>query len=182
MKEIEAKILIIDRDKCEKTLRILGAKKTFEGEVQTTFYDFPDKSIQRAKNLLRLRKIGRKTFLTCKKYVQDKNVKIRKEYEIEVSDYATTNTILRFLNVSPTLTIRKLRTSYVLDKVHFEIDTHLDQYAFIPVFLEIEAPNLTKLYASAQQLGYTKEQCKPWSFFDVAAYYTKKKKRTLKEP
>jgi len=176
MKEIEAKILVIDRERCEKTLCMLGAKKTFEGEIQTTFYDFSDKSIKRAKNLLRLRKVGEKTFLTCKKYVQNKNAKIRKEYEIEVSDFKTTDIILKFLKLSPTLTVKKHRTSYVLNDVHFEFDTHLEKYAFIPVFLEIEAQNITALYKSAQLLGFMKNDCKPWSFFDVVAYYTKKKK------
>ena len=176
MKEIEAKILGIDRERCEKTLYMLGAKKTFEGEIQTTFYDFSDKSIERTKNLLRLRKVGEKTFLTCKKYVQNKNAKIRKEYEIEVSDYKTTDIILQFLKLITLFTVKKHRTSYVLNDVHFEFDTHLDKYAFIPVFLEIEAQNITTLYKSAQQLGFIKDDCKPWSFFDVVEYYTKKKK------
>lgn len=176
MKEIEAKILSIDRERCEKILRSLDANKTFEGEIQTTFYDYSDKSIEHAKNLLRLRKVGEKTYLTCKKYIKNKNAKIRKEYEIEVSDYKTTDIILQFLKLSPTIMVKKLRTSYALNNVHFEFDTHLEKYGYIPVFLEIEAKSLTALYKSAQLLGFTKNDCKPWSFFDVVEYYIKKKK------
>ena len=35
MKEIEAKILEIDRKKIEETLSTLGAKKIFDGEIET---------------------------------------------------------------------------------------------------------------------------------------------------
>jgi predicted adenylyl cyclase CyaB len=178
MKEIGAKILVIDQEKCEKTLRKLGAKKTLEGEVRTTYNIFSNKSIKRAKNLLRLRKVGEKIFLTCKKYVQNKNVNIRKEYEIGVSVHKTTDIILKFLKVSLLQTVKKIRTSCILNNAHLEFDTHLEKFAFIPLFFEIEAQKLTVPYTSDQLFGFMKNDCKPWSFFDVVAYH---KKTTIKK-
>ena len=55
MKEIEVKILGIDRRKVEQTLTGLGAEKVFDGEIQTFFFDFKDGRIIKAKDVLRLR-------------------------------------------------------------------------------------------------------------------------------
>ncbi len=179
MKEIEVKILGINRNKCEKTLISLGAKKIFDGEILTLFYDYSDSSIQKAKNLLRLRKAGVKSFLTFKQYVKDSHAKVRKEFDVEVSDFDTTHMILKGLGLTATLSVRKHRSSYILNDVHFEFDHHLDEYVYIPDFLEIEAKNLESLYQAASLFGFKKEDCRPWSFFDVATHYKKKKKSSI---
>jgi hypothetical protein len=46
MEEIEVKILEVNRKELEKKLIKLGAKKTFEGEISATFFDFKDRSIK----------------------------------------------------------------------------------------------------------------------------------------
>ena len=94
MKEIEIKIIEIDRKKVEDDLATLGAAKTFDGDVETWFFDFQDDTITRARNLLRLRRIGDKTDLTFKKFVESQSAKVRNEYEVSISDFETMRLIL----------------------------------------------------------------------------------------
>ena len=56
MKEVEVKILEVKRKNIEETLARLGAKKVFDGDIQTLFFDFKDGKIIKAKDVLRLRK------------------------------------------------------------------------------------------------------------------------------
>jgi predicted adenylyl cyclase CyaB len=167
MQEIEVKILDIDRKHTEKTLLLLGAKKVFDDIITTILFDFSDASIKKAKDLLRLRKVGPKSVLTFKKYVEHADLKVRQEFEVEISDFDTMNAILNSFGLHPELKIKKHRVSYLLGDVHFEFDKHLDEYAFIPDFLEIEAKNEETVYRYVKLLGYTKSQCKPWGFSEV---------------
>lgn len=42
MEEIEVKILEVNRTKIERTLAGLGAKKVFDGNLETLFFDFKE--------------------------------------------------------------------------------------------------------------------------------------------
>ncbi len=74
--------------------------------------------------------------------------------------------------------IRKRRISYKLDNVRFEFDTFLGEYDFVPEFLEIEAKDTNEIYKYAELLGFSKEDCKPWSDKEVIEYYETTVKRT----
>lgn len=173
MKEIELKVLDIDREQLEKKIVDLGAQKVFDGVVITQFYDFPDGSIQKAKDLIRLRLKGDAAFITYKRFIDRDDVKARDEFEVQVSDFDTADEILRGLGLNKTLRIMKERVSYRLDDVQFEFDRHLDEYAFIPDFLEIEGKAFGVVERYCELLGIAKNALKPWSFFDVADFYKK---------
>ena len=175
MEEIEVKILDIDRAGIEKKLVAMGAKKTFEGEIFGLFYDYGDGSIRKAKDTMRLRKVGDRSFLTYKRFLEDKRAKIRKEYETEVSDFECARKILESLGLSPWMEMRKTRTTYELPGAHFELDRHTDQYSYVPDFLEIEAKDVHTLYKYVDLLGYEKADCHPWTIVEIAGYYQNKK-------
>ena len=99
MKEVEVKILEVDRPRIENKLIAIGAKKIFDGEINAILLDFNNKSISRQKNILRLRKEGEKSFLTLKKYRHMKKAKACDEYEIKTSDFETTRKILELLGL-----------------------------------------------------------------------------------
>jgi adenylate cyclase class 2 len=171
MKEIEVKILDIDRKKIVKRLLELGAKKTFDGEIHGFFFDFRDSSIMKAKDTLRLRKLGDKSFLTFKKYVNNRGAKVREEFEFEVSDFDDAKKILESVGLSAWMEVRKHRTSYVIGEVHFELDKHSDQYGFVPEFMEIEAKDVATLRRYAGLLGYGRKDLRPWTIIEVAKHY-----------
>ena len=172
MQEIEVKILDIKRVELENKLKNLGAKKVFDGEIKAENFDFEDERITRSKDLLRLRKEGEKAVLTFKKFTgETKDVKSLKEIEVEVSDLNIMKEILEELKLIPMNNTRKLRTSYALEGVKFEFDKYLDENDFIPEFLEIEAHDIIILYKYVTLLGFKKEDCKSWNYFDVKKHY-----------
>ena len=172
MKEIEIKILGIDRKAVEERLVSLGAKKVFDDEIHALYYDFTNTALKDSGCALRLRLEGTKSVLSLKKFVESKEAKIREEHEIEVSDFNTMKYLLESLGLNAWLELKKRRTSYEFRGAHFEIDQYHDAYNYIPQFLEIEGHDIETIYACAELLGFRASDCKPWDILQVAAYYS----------
>lgn len=171
MKEIELKILNIDRSVLEKKLIDLGAEKTFDGDLKMYFFDDSSESIRKNKQCLRLRRYGNKVFLAFKQSLSRDKVKMATEYETEVIDFNATKSLLESLGYSVWVHMQKHRTTYTLDGLSFEFDKHHDQYSYVPEFLEIEGPRKEKIYRYVKLLGYKESDCKPWTIMDVVKEY-----------
>ena len=174
MEEIEVKILEVDGAAIEKTLEMLGAKKVFDGEVETLLFDFQDGTIIKQKNVLRLRRMQDKTELTFKKVHVTETVKTAEEYSVEVSNLETTKKILENLGLSIIDRTKKHRVSYTLDDARFDFDCYLGTYDYIPEFLEIEAKNTDLIHKYAKLLGFKAKDCLPWSTPDLIKHYSQK--------
>ena len=175
MKELEVKILEVNRIKIEETLTVLGAKKVFDGDIQTMFFDFKDGAISKAKNVLRLRKERDKTELTYKKVHVTQTAKLAEEYSVEVSNLEAMKKILENIGLSITESMQKHRVSYTLDHARFDIDRYAGNYGYIPEFLEIEAENIDLIHKYAALLGFKAKDCLPWSTNELIQYYSFKK-------
>ena len=175
MKEIEAKMLEVNRTKVEETLASLGAKKIFDGDIQTFFFDSKDGVIIKAKNVLRLRKEQNKIELTFKKVNITQTAKVAEEYSVEVSDFGAMKEILENLGFFVTESMEKHRVSYELDLARFDIDCYYGDYAYIPEFLEIEAENTESIHKYAALLGFKAKDCLPWSTVQLISHYSAKK-------
>lgn len=180
MKEIEAKILEINKQKIEETLTRLGAKKIFDGEIQTLLFDFKNRAIIEAKNVLRLRKEQNVIELTFKKVHVTQTAKVAEEYSVEISNLETMKKILENLGLFVIENMQKHRISYKLDKARFDIDCYYGEYNFIPEFLEIEAENTNSLHKYAAFLGFKAEDCLPWSTQDIVQYYSSKIEKSVR--
>ncbi|MFN0203700.1 MAG: class IV adenylate cyclase [Bacteroidia bacterium] len=171
MQEIEVKILDIEEDTLIQRLQTLGAKKHFDGEMVAMFYDFPAQQLQHKKGVLRLRKEGDEVALTLKTYISSAGAKIMEEQEVKVSDLATMQNILTGLGMEITRKTRKYRVEYLLNQTKIVFDKYEEDLAFIPLFIEVEAPDLVQLYETVLQLGYKIEDCKSWNTFDLIQHY-----------
>ncbi len=180
MKEIEAKILEVNRPKIEEPLIALGAKKIFDGDIQTFFFDFKDHTIIKSKDVLRLRKEQNETELTYKKVHFTETSKEAEEYSVEISDFKTMKKILENLGLFVIESMEKHRVSYKLDQARFDIDCYKGDYEFIPEFLEIEAENPESIHKYAGFLGFKPEDCLPWSTQELIQYYSSKKEKMIK--
>lgn len=169
MKEIEVKVLDIDRKKIENKLRKLGAKKTFEGITYGIFYDFTDKRLLKSEKFLRLRKQCNKYSFTFKSRLSRTKAKVMRELEVDVDNFKTMHEILINLGLKIRAKHSKKRISYNLGNLHFELDKNLG----IPWYLEIEAPNLREIYSACERLGIDKKELKPWGTPKVYRYYGK---------
>jgi adenylate cyclase, class 2 len=175
MKEVEAKILEVNKNQVEASLVSLGAKKIFDGKIETFFFDFKDGIIIKAKNLLRLRKEENKIELTFKKLNVTKAAKVAEEYSVEVSDLETMKKILAFLGLSETEIMRKHRVNYTLDHARFDMDKYEGKYSYIPEFLEIETENAESIHKYSELLGFRGKDCLPWSTQDLINFYSSKR-------
>ena len=174
MKEIEVKILEVDRRQIERKLIHIGAKKVFDGRIETFFFDFKNHGIMKAGNVVRLRTEGKKARLTIKKFLSNKEVKKVEEVEVVVSDMQKMKRILKFLGLSMTSNMVKHRVSYLLGAVHFDVDKYERELAYIPEFLEIEAEDTGVIHNYAGVLGFNVEDCLPWSTKELINYYSSK--------
>jgi adenylate cyclase class 2 len=175
--EIEVKIIEISREQTERKLLSLGARKISDRDIETLLYDFKDGSIRRAKSLIRLRNDGQRSVLTFKKLMDTREAKVADEYEVLVSDLETMKKILESLGLSAHSRMRKHRTTYVLDGTRIEFDKYLDEYDYVPEFLEIEAKNVDAIYECARLLGYEIKECRPWTTMDLINHYSTRRAR-----
>jgi len=170
MREIEAKFLEIDSESVIARLNAIGAKKTFEGDIEAIYFDAKGRALRKAGIVLRLRKRGDSAELTLKKRIGVANAKIMEEMESEVSDFREMRNILHGLGFREIVKRKKRRTSYRLDGVNFEID----RIEGIPAYLEIEAPSVERIGEAAKLLGLDMKDSKPWAEGEVRKHYAKK--------
>ncbi len=154
MNEIEVKILKIDVQDVKSKLKKLGAKKIFDGQIEPVTFDFPDARLKKAKQLLRIRKVGNETELCFKGKKQQSALKIQEEIQVNTSNFEETMTILTKIGFIAHRHSPKHRESYSLGNVRFEIDTDPP----IPTYLEIEASSEEEVINAVKQLGFKMNQ------------------------
>jgi adenylate cyclase, class 2 len=170
MKEIEVKILDINKEQIRRKLKILKAEKIFSGEVHTISLDFPNRSLSKKNSILRLRRLGDKVELCFKGKQEKSNFKIRQEIETITDDFEKTLKIFENLGLKRFYEGKKHRESYRLGKTKFEIDTWPD----IPAFLEIEAPTEKDVVTAVKMLGYNMNQATNLSGRELHQLYHRK--------
>jgi adenylate cyclase, class 2 len=167
MNEVEIKFLEVDKDAIIAQLEDLGAKRVFEGDIDARYFDTDSKKLKKQNITLRLRTRGDIIELTCKERNDTKEIKSCKETEINVSDMDAMISILATLSLKEYRRITKHRISYLLDDIHFELDTPKG----LPTFLEIEADKKKTVQKGAKMLGLSLKDGKPWSTRQVIEYY-----------
>jgi len=177
MQEIEVKILEINREKIEQTLKGLGAKKVFDGDIQTFFFDFKDGRIDKAKDVLRLKTEQDKSEVTYKKVHETQTAKKAQEFTVEVSNLEMMKKILENLGLTITESMQKHRVSYTLVHTRFDMDRYFGSYDYIPEFMEIEAENIGLIHKYAELLGFKAKDCLPWSTNELIQHYSIKKSK-----
>lgn len=130
MIEYEARVLEIEKEKLEKKLEFLGAKKIADFNYKRRVYNFNPASDNK---WIRLRTDGKNTTLTIKE-IKSQAIDGTEETEIQVSDFEQTDTILNKLGYKAHAYQENKRTRYVLDGVEIDIDT----WPYIPTYVEIE--------------------------------------------
>jgi adenylate cyclase, class 2 len=170
MEEIEVKILDINVNRIIGLLYDMGAKEVFNGEINASYYDYPDERLKKNGECLRLRTKGDKVEFTYKGTITKEEVKAMNELEVNVSNLGILEQMLLALGFEKTKEQIKHRSSYRLGEVSFEFDTLPN----LPTYLEIEAPNRELLQKSVERLGYSMKDTKPWTGGDVIRHYAEK--------
>src|SRR5215813_475704 len=134
--EIEIKFRVDNIRTLERTLRTakfqLVTKRTHE---MNTLYDLPEQALRNRKELLRIRKYGKKWTITHKSGSKQARHASRVELETQVEDGNTLDAILRALGYSSSFRYEKFRSEWTDGKGQVVVD-----HTPIGDFCEIEGP------------------------------------------
>lgn len=147
--ETELKLLIADLRAVRARLENLGASQLHARQHETNLrYDFQDRTLEREKMALRLRKDSRArlTFKGPSRLVE--GALHRTELEVGVDDHETTARLLEALGFQVTVQYEKYRTTYA----YRDCEVMLDE---LPIgdFIEIEGHEAERLVAIAVELA-----------------------------
>lgn len=143
--EYEARVLEIDKEKLEKKLIALGAKKVADFDYKRKVYNFKPASRNK---WIRLRTDGKKATLTIKE-IKNFDIDGTLENEIIVSDFDETDIMLNKLGYFSHSYQENKRTRYTLDGVEIDIDT----WPYIPTYVEIEGNSTEEVEDMIKTLG-----------------------------
>lgn len=154
--EIETKILNIDKEKLEKKLLKIGAKRIGEVFFRSTSFDFPGFPLDKDAAWVRLRDDDKKVTLAYKKRlgvtgVKGQNDKGMEEIEIEVSSYEDAITILKKIGMVEKFSQEKKRITWKKGNMTFDIDA----WPRLNTYLEIEGKNWKDIDAAVLELGFS---------------------------
>jgi len=154
MVEIEIKIKVKGLSATEGKILHTGAKLEKERFFEeNTLYDFPSGILYKKRQALRLRKIGKKTFLTFKGPPQkSRKFKIRDEYETEVKHQKQLKKILKSLGLVPVFDYQKYRTVFRKGPLKICLDE-----TSIGNFVEMEGER-NEIVKFAKDLGFSKDE------------------------
>ncbi len=177
MNEIEVKILGVNPKEIKKKLKKLGARTVFENRlIHARCYDFPDKSVRKSGDHIRLRKVGKKVEITFKHLKARRKYKNNEEVDVPVDDFNAMHKFFLRMGLVKYADYRKKRSRYTIGKYQYEID----KYPGIPHFVEVEVKSndvkkaVKELEKAVKLLGYTMADTKPWNAFEMHEHYKKK--------
>ena len=170
MREIEVKILEINKSAVLKHLKKVGAKKEFSGKVKSIYLDYADRRLMKKGAVVRLRKKGIVSQLTLKTPRKHAKAKVMNETELAIGSVEQMQAVMKELGLKPIRTFEKIRESYVRKGIRYE----LDKYPGIPWFLEIECQKMADLNRALKELGKKIEDTNSWNTWDLFRFYGKK--------
>jgi predicted adenylyl cyclase CyaB len=176
MEEIEVKVLDVQAEAIVRRLVERGARLEIDLTLHALYFDTANRELSGRGDSLRLRREGDRVLLNYKAHRSDHRMKVKDEYETTVGDLGTARDILLGLGYVVWFEIQKRRRSYTLPDlrgVHFELDRFLGAHAYVPEFLEIEAPTRELLQAGVAAAGFSMEQTVPWNAFHLVEHYRK---------
>lgn len=160
-KEIEIRILNIDKKKFIEDIIALGAKKQSECLQKRYVYDFNPVN---PKKWIRLRTNGVKNTITVKEIIDNQVIDGTNELEVEVSDFNIANLILKELGYVPRNYQENYRIIYNLNGVQISIDT----WPKILTYVELEAKSEELIKKLLSIIEYNE---KDLTTLDVASIY-----------
>ena len=140
-REIEIKLVVASPRTARRRLRELGLRLLAPRALeQNTLFDTWKRSLRRRGQMLRLRRVGPRAWLTLKQPAQaSQRYKVRQEFETEIQDPWAVERALLALGYGPVFRYQKFRTVYGAGRGRQGGEVMLDETP-IGTFLELEGP------------------------------------------
>ncbi len=149
-KEIELKVIGIDKKQAERRLSELRAKHVASYDFRRVVFDISDGKTAR---YVRVRTDGTSATITLKER-KGTGLDMTDEYETGINDFNTAVKILcKVIKSAPIYEINK-REEYMLNGVQVAID----KWPEIPWYIEIEGPSVSAVRATYKKLGIKGKQ------------------------
>lgn len=148
--EYEGRILDIDVGAIQKSLKKLSSHPPQKFNFRRYIFDIHPAT--RGK-WIRLRTDGKKATLTLKS-INSQEIDGTEEWEVDVSDFDTTYTVLARSGLNCRSYQQNNRISYALD----EGEVSIDFWPQIPPYIEIESTSTDNVEKIAKKLGFGKNQ------------------------
>lgn len=162
--EVEVKVLEVNREILERKLEQIGAAKISSGEIHTVYFRNGGESV-------RVREEDGKVVICSKRKMESSEAKVREETEMEAPSLANAERLLLAMGFTPFDEAYKFRIVYKKDGVFFMLDKYQKRYDYIPLVLEIESDNVNAVYGALAELGFSKEDAKPWTRKQLFDHY-----------
>ncbi len=173
MKEIEVKILEVNRKEIEKKLLGLEAKKVFDDCMEAFYFDDEEGSLKKKGVILRVRKEAGEVYLFVKSNVSKEIVKSADEKVVKVESFDAIEEILGVLGFFVKGIAKKKRVMYKAGGASFCFDKYQDDLSFIPEFFEVEAGSEEEVLKYVKLLGFRENDCRSWSLSELIKNYKK---------
>lgn len=173
MREVEVKVLHIDKDDIEKRLIDLGAKLIKKEKQINIRFDNKNQDIKNNYGgYMRVRETedlitGNIVYtMTLKKNISKDNVRINEEKEVIISDIDETMSILEALGYKRKTPGKKNRTSYIYEDLLFEID-EWEKRIYPYTYMEIEGPSKDRIFYAIELLEIDRKNVTSQSLDDL---------------
>jgi adenylate cyclase, class 2 len=166
--EVEVKFRSVDHGLLERQLTALGATRTASVRQVDLYLDHPARDFATTNEAFRVRSVGDENRITYKGPRRPGPTKTRKEIEIRFADgdhaAAQLLDMFKLLGFRPVATVRKTRTSFLVNRAGHSLEVTLDRAEGLGDFAEIETlaesePGLpaaqSAVLALAAELGLT---------------------------
>ncbi len=147
--EIECRFLEIDKEGLIKRLLELGANDLGEKMLEEVIINDKEGHWTTDGKFIRIRTDGEKSSVSYKEHITH-SIDGSTEIEIEINDPQKAEMIFEKVGLVPFRRQQKLRHSFVLDGVTFDIDT----WPKIPTYVELEGESEQVLRDMAHKIGY----------------------------
>jgi predicted adenylyl cyclase CyaB len=157
--EIEAKVRVSDAAAVERAVAALGAEYGGAWVEVDAFFEHPDRRLLDGDSALRMRisqpldetarRLQRAAMLTYKGPREPGRLKVRAEHQVNVPDPAAMREILRGLDYSEAFSYEKRRRRWRFE----DAEITLDELPLLGFFVEVEAPDETRIDGLLDRLG-----------------------------
>ncbi|NLW23325.1 MAG: class IV adenylate cyclase [Tissierellia bacterium] len=172
-KEIEVKVLNIDLDRMERSLKDIGAKLISKEEQTNILIDSKDRYIEKELNgYLRIRETKyiltnqSVIHLTLKKNIAREGARQNIEVSTKIDDKESLISILKDLGYEITDIGYKERTSYEYDNIRFDLD-RWDENTYPYPYMEIEVEKKEDLEKAISLLNIDKNKISTKSIMEL---------------
>jgi adenylate cyclase class 2 len=147
--EIEAKFLNLSHDEIRAKLRALGATCEFSmRQMRRVIFDYPDRSLRQDKHgLLRIRDENDKITVTYKN--RPSGQAYANEIETTIGSFETMTALFEAIGLEKVSYQESRRETWHLE----DCEVVLDEWPWLPTYIEIEGPSETSIQARASQLN-----------------------------